>query len=241
MWALDNWMSGPFHRLWILNPRLKRVGYGEFCEQKYCVAALDLGAGIEAAPSGAPLAAPIEFPADKSITTLNSFSDEWPTPLTACAGFAYPAGLPATIELGANVDAKLSDYQITREGHGMEACGIDAATYQNPVSAEEQRGRQVLRDLGAVAIIPRYPLHPGHYAVSATVNNHAYQWTFTVAASAGETANENGPTSSPEGAASAASKLSSKDEFEAALRRAYADLSKGESENRSDDDRDQAT
>jgi uncharacterized protein YkwD len=232
MWALDNWISGPFHRLWILNPRLRRVGYGEFCEQKYCVAALDLGTGIEAASSAAPLAAPVEFPADKSITTLNSFSNEWPTPLTACAGFAYPAGLPVTIELGANVDAKLSDYQITRDGHGMEACGIDAATYQNPVSAEQERGREVLRDLGAAVIIPRYPLHPGRYAVSATVNDHAYQWTFVVAAASGETANENAPAAP----AQASSKPSSKDEFEAALRRAYASLSKGESENRSEYD-----
>lgn len=47
-WAIDNWLSGPFHRLWILNPRLHRVGYGEFCEKQYCVAALYLGEGMAA-------------------------------------------------------------------------------------------------------------------------------------------------------------------------------------------------
>ncbi len=35
------------------------------------------------------------------------------------------------------IDAKLAEYQITRDGHGVEACGIDAATYQNPVGAEQ--------------------------------------------------------------------------------------------------------
>lgn len=111
---------------------------------------------------------------------MNSFSGEWPTPLTSCAGFSYPSGLPATIQLGAMVDAKLSDYQITRDGHRVEACGIDATNYQNPVKADQQRGREILLDLGAAVIVPRDPLDPGHYSVTATVNNHAYQWSFTV-------------------------------------------------------------
>jgi hypothetical protein len=179
-WAINNWMSGPFHRLWILNPRLRRVGYGELCEKKYCVAALDLGGGAEPARGVSPLVRPIEFPADKSITTLNSFAGEWPTPLTSCAGFSFPAGLPATVQLGTLVDAKLSEYQITHDGHGVESCGIDATTYQNPVNADQERGRTILRELGAAMIIPRYPLNPGHYAVTATVNGHPYQWSFTV-------------------------------------------------------------
>lgn len=229
-WALDNWISGPFHRLWILNPRLHRVGYGEFCEKKYCVAALDLGGGTDPAHGAAPLASPIEFPADKSIITLNSFSGEWPTPLTACAGFSFPAGMPATIELGTEVEAKLSEYQITRDGHGVEACGIDAATYQNPVSAEQERGRAILRELGAAMVIPRHPLRPGRYSVTATVNDHAYQWSFTVAATKDDAA-------PPAGAESAASKASRKDEFEAALREGYARVAKGDSESREDYER----
>jgi len=235
-WALDNWISGPFHRLWILNPRLHRVGYGEFCEKKYCVTALDLGSGSEPPHGASPLASPIEFPADKSITTLNSFSGEWPTPLTACAGFSFPAGLPATIQLGTLVEAKLSEYQITRDGHGVESCGIDATTYQNPVDAEQERGRAILRELSAAIIIPRYPLQPGRYSVSATLNNHTYQWSFTVADTKGEVAtHEEAPATvvpTPAGAASASSKLSGKDELEAALRDAYSRLTKSDSEGR---------
>ena len=180
LWAVNNWISGPFHRLWILNPQLKRVGYGEFCEKKYCVSALDLGSGADPANGRSALASPIEFPADNSTIPLKSFSGEWPTPLTSCPGYAFPAGLPITIELGLNVEAKLSDYQITRDGHSVESCGIDATSYQNPVNAEQVRGREIMRQLGAAMIVPRYPLDPGVYEVSATMNDQHYQWSFAV-------------------------------------------------------------
>ena len=242
MWALNNWLDGPFHRLWILNPGLRRVGYGEFCEKRYCVAALDLGSGAEPPHGAAPLASPIEFPADGSITTRNSFAGEWPSPLTSCAGYASPAGLPATIQLGAMVDAKLAEYQITRDGHGVEACGIDAATYQNPVGAEQDRGRAILAQMGAAIIIPRYPLKPGRYSVTATLNDHAYQWSFAVAAASaepdpyGEAPEKSGAR--PEAMASASSKPSAKDELEAALRAGYARVLKGDSSSREEYQRD---
>ena len=230
MWALDEWMSGPFHRLWILNPRLHRVGYGEFCEKRYCVAALDLGSGATSSDGASPLPAPIEFPADKSITTLSSLEGEWPSPLTACAGFSTPAGLPATIALGAMVDAKLSEYQIAREGHAIEACAVDADTYKNPIAAEQERGRAILHEMGAAMIIPRYPLVPGHYAVTATLKDHAYQWSFTVASA------KAAPPSHEEAAAS--SKLSDKEKFEATLREGYAVADKPDDESRDEYERD---
>ena len=150
-------------------------------QKKYCVAALDLGDGADPIHAAIPLAAPIEFPPDNSATPFASFSAEWPTPLTACPSYAFPAGTPVTIQLGVMVEAKLADYSITREGHGVEACGFDATTYQNPVAGEQERGQAILRESGAAVIIPRYPLKPGaRYLVNATLNNHAYQWSFTV-------------------------------------------------------------
>jgi len=183
-WALDDWMVGPFHRLWILNPGLHRVGYGETCDKKYCIAALDLGDGADPIHGAIPLASPIEFPPDSSTTAFASFAAEWPTPLTACPGYAFPAGTPVTIQLGIMVEANLADYSITREGHAVEACGIDATTYQNPVASEQERGRAILRESGAAIIIPRYPLRPGApYAVNAMLNNRSYQWSFIVTGS----------------------------------------------------------
>ncbi len=240
LWALNNWLDGPFHRLWILNPMLTRVGYGEFCEKKYCVAALDLGSGAETPRNAAPLASPIEFPLDKSTITRNSFAGEWPSPLTSCPGYSFPAGMPATIQLGAMVDAKLSEFQITRDGHGVESCGIDATNYQNPVSAEQERGRGILMQLGAAMIIPRYPLQPGNYSVTATLNDRAYQWSFTVAGNAGSTAaiHKEAPIKvamAPASEVSAPSKpASGKDDLEAAVRAGYARIVKGDSESRAE-------
>ena len=193
-WALDGWMAGPFHRLWMLNPRLQRVGYGEFCEKKYCVAALDLGDAIESPRAASPLKAPIEFPADNSVVAMNSFSGEWPSPLTSCPGYKFPAGLPATIQLGSMVAAKLTEYQILREGKDVEACGIDALSYENPVGADEERGRAILLESGAAIIIPRNPLQPGKYSVTARINEQSYHWSFTVGPE-GRSAHREEPTS----------------------------------------------
>ena len=119
------------------------------------------------------------------------------------------------------VDAKLSSYQVTRDGNPIESCGIDATNYENPVSAEQDRGRSILRELGAVIIIPRDPLLAGQYSVSATINNHPYQWSFTVA-----------PKSTT--AMNLPSKLPGKDKLEAALRGAEAIAKKADSEGRAE-------
>ncbi len=242
MWALNKWLDGPFHRLWILSPTLTRVGYGEFCEKRYCVAALDLGSGAETPRSPAPLASPIEFPPANSIITRNSFAGEWPSPLTSCPGYSFPAGMPATIQLGEIVDAKLSEYQITRGGHGVESCGIDGTNYQNPVSAEQERGRAILTGLGAAIIIPRYPLKPGNYSVTATLNDHAYQWSFMVAGAGGGTASVHpaapskvvAATPPGEESASSESTTTAKNDLEAAIRAGYARVVKGDSAGRAE-------
>ncbi len=187
-----------------------------------------------------PLPAPIEFPADKSITTLASLEGEWPSPLTACAGFSAPSGIPVTIAFGAPADAKLSEYQITRDGHGVESCGIDADTYQNPVRAEQERGRSVLHELGAAMIVPRYPLRPGRYSVTATINDHAYPWSFTVAGTRAEPPHEEAAASSTPASSKLSGKLSRKDDFEAALRAGYARAVKPDSESRDEYERELA-
>ena len=78
------------------------------------------------------------------------------------------------------VPARLSAYQIARDGRALDSCGIDATTYRNPVSTEQERGRAILAEQGAAIIIPRDPLPPGQYQVTATLNDPAYQWSFTV-------------------------------------------------------------
>ena len=46
-WAIENWVTGPFHRMWLLDPALHRVGYGQYCEGGNCAAALNIRGGVD--------------------------------------------------------------------------------------------------------------------------------------------------------------------------------------------------
>jgi uncharacterized protein YkwD len=184
--AIDAWLATPFHRLWILSPLLRRVGYGENCEAGACVVLLNVIGGSDPIPEfGKPLKEPVRFPPPGATipASMASFEDEWPSPLTACDGYSFPSGTAVTLELGPMVEARLSDYSISRAGAGkVEACGIDAESYRNPDPSQTTRIVHVLRGQGAVAIIPKAPLHPGsRYDVSITVNGDRYTWSFAVA------------------------------------------------------------
>jgi len=187
-WAIDEWIASTWHRLWILNPRLRQVGYGEYCENGACVAVLDVLSrlGREGfAPAAEP--APVQFPPNGATVRLPSLGDEWPDPLSNCRGFVTPAGLPITLQLGAMVRARLSAFSLS---HGsasqtLEACGFDSSTYVNPSAADQERAREIMKQLGAVVVIPREPLSPGDYWVEMTVNGHSYRWHFAVGSGSG--------------------------------------------------------
>ncbi len=109
------------------------------------------------------------------------------------------------------------------------------------MSAEQERGRAILMGLGAAMIIPRYPLKPGNYSVTATLKDHAYQWSFTVAGGGSGTAAVHpaaivrvAATPASEVAASSKPEVSAKDDLEPALRAGYARVVKGEREGRSE-------
>jgi uncharacterized protein YkwD len=184
-WAIDNWMTAPFHRLFILNPLLRRVGYGQYCENHVCVAMLNvLNGTVPPEPDDPPLAHPVEFPPDGSRVgwKMSKMVGEWPSPLTSCDGYSFPTGIPASVQIGPNNPAQLGDFSFTRDGQKLEACGIDASSYRNPDVDERSRVVTVLGNAGAVVIVPRLPLAPGaRYQVSATVNGRQYKWSFTVA------------------------------------------------------------
>jgi uncharacterized protein YkwD len=187
-WAIDEWMASTWHRMAILNPRLREVGYGEYCENGACVAVLDVLSRLGAsgfAPAAVP--APIAFPPDGATVRIAALGDEWPDPLSSCRGFSTPAGLPITIQLGAFVPARLSAFSLRRgdDSQTLEACGFDASSYVNPNSADQDHAGETMRQLGAVVVIPRERLAPGGYAVEMTVNGHSYRWRFTIEGDAG--------------------------------------------------------
>jgi len=112
---------------------------------------------------------------------LDELPGEWPNPLTACPNYAFPVGVPITIQLGVNVDAKLTSYALTQASKAVEACGFDAATYSNPNPEEMKRAVGGMKLNGEVVIVPRKTLERGAtYEVSATVNDQPYSWSFTV-------------------------------------------------------------
>jgi hypothetical protein len=187
-WAINEWIASTWHRLWILNPRLRQVGYAEYCENGACVAVLDVLSRL-GRQGFAPAAEPeqVQFPPNGATMRLPSLGDEWPDPLSSCRGLATPAGLPITLQLGAMVRARLSAFSLSRgsASQTLEACGFDSATYVNPSAADQERAREIMSELGAVVVIPREPLSPGDYSVEMTVNGHSYRWHFAVGSGSG--------------------------------------------------------
>jgi hypothetical protein len=183
-WAIDNWMQVPFHRLQIINPNLVAVGYGTLCRSSVCFAALNTGSDIDSPPpvrSAWPR--PLEFPPDGSAVTGGAFEGEWPDPLTSCAGYTSPAGLPITLELGYLDVPGISNYSVRASdasGALLDACAFDANTYVNSDPAAQATGRGVLRQFGAIVIVPRKPLSLGGYAVAVTAGEHQYSWAFRI-------------------------------------------------------------
>jgi hypothetical protein len=181
-WAIENWMAVPFHRMQIISPYLREVGYGTACEGAICFAALNTGVDIDAPRAiPSPWPKPLMFPPDASVIEMNEFSGEWPDPLTSCTGYAPPAGLPVTLELGHLIVPEVSEYSIrnTEDGTLIEACELDANKYVNPDRAAQNAARAVLSDFGAVIIVPRQPLPPGRYTITVTAGLK-YSWTFSI-------------------------------------------------------------
>jgi uncharacterized protein YkwD len=186
-WSIDGWMSLPFHRMPILNPRLTSAGFGLYCESEACAAGLNLLKGSEGKmPAGAEKALPIEFPPDGGAVAIRSFENEWPNPLTSCPGYEAPSGLAITLQLGNWMDTHLSDYSVARVNADgsrstVQACGIDSTSYSNPDAYSQDLGRNVLKSYGTVVLVPRVPLDKGaKYAVSMNANGKRYDWTFTI-------------------------------------------------------------
>ncbi|GEM_PF-2377039 len=179
-WAIDDWMQGPFHRMQIINPYLHTVGYGSDCHGAACFAALNTGSFR--APSTPQLwSRPVAFPPDGSVIHMATSSSEWPNPLTGCHGYVLPAGLPITLELGHLLVPELTSFSL-KKGDGadpVEACAYNAATYVNPDAVAQNAARAVLKDFGAIVLVPRYPLQPGRYVVSITAGR-TYSWSFSL-------------------------------------------------------------
>ncbi|MCA1706887.1 MAG: CAP domain-containing protein [Actinobacteria bacterium] len=181
--AIASWMTAPFHALGILDPRLKRVGYGKFREHGHdrsfeFAAALDVLQGLGDS-SGTTL--PVQYPAPNKKTFLAKYSGgESPDPLTSCPGYSAPTGAPIMLQLTSFAPVVTSSLQ-DGNGNVLDHCVFDSSTYVNPSSGVQNDARAVLAARSAIVMIPKAPLTSGTtYQVSITAGLSTTAWSFKV-------------------------------------------------------------
>lgn len=181
-WAVDNWMQAPFHAVGILDPALKDVGFGIFRAddgQIQTAAALDVIHGRDGR-----LAArfPVLWPANGMTVPIGAHTSEYPSPLTSCAGYASPAGLPIIVQLGSGDLVPTGTRSMLWLGkQRVEHCIFDETSYTNPNPADQQLGRNILAARDAIVIVPKYPLKQGAtYRVTLESTGRSLDWSFRV-------------------------------------------------------------
>lgn len=187
-WAIDAWMQSPFHAVGVLDPQLLKVGYGSYREADgglQMAAGLDVLRGLGSLPPGVTF--PVKWPSDGAFVPLTSHWTSYPSPLTGCAGYVTPTGLPIILQIGAgDLSPNVSGSSFLRGSTPLAHCVFSELTYTNPDSTQQSLGRNILNARDAVVLIPRDPLTPGtRYTVSITVNGQTHAWSFTVSDSVG--------------------------------------------------------
>jgi hypothetical protein len=192
----------------VLDPQLATVGFGIFCAKDDCAGviiyrrgltkaqflALYDGNGMDWNPMNgnmpftrARLRKPIEFPPTNMQFPSRAYrSGEYPNLLTACHGYSSPSGVPIVLELGAPAegeeDVRVSSNSLSENGTQVETCAFDATSYANVDGFQQTRVREGLHDYGAVVVIPKDPLQPGHqYTITVVADSQPYSWSFSVA------------------------------------------------------------
>jgi hypothetical protein len=183
-WAVDLWMQGPFHAIGILDPALQQVGFGIYRapdgRKIQTAAGLDVIRGRSNRP--ADVSYPIVWPADGASVPIGSHTIEYPSPLTSCAGYKAPTGLPLIVQMGSGADVPRVTHSAISDGtRWLHHCVFDESTYRNRNSTDERLGRSILAARDAIVLIPREPLAFGsRYRVQVEVNGQQINWTFGV-------------------------------------------------------------
>ncbi len=186
-WAVDKLIVNPIPRLQLLDPTTQNIGYGEYCEQAECTGVFTIASDVfgklywtaRRVPFKEQLKSAIEFPSNRAVVDLHELSADQHL-LASCPAYGIPVGLPITIQFPRPAETNLSAYSVTKNGQRLEACGYGATSYKNSDPKVQQDMRKLLTMYGAAFIIPRKPLAPGNYVVSATINDHRFAWSFKV-------------------------------------------------------------
>ncbi len=207
---VSHMMFMPFASLRLLDPQFREASFGGGCLSGDCAAVLSVTRGLERPvrlrlyeqratdadwnPSAGPmtpargrLKMPFQFPAQGQTTPILEYhGGDWPNPLATCPGYQPPTGPAIILQLGADPDGNapgVSSHSIQRAGQPVEHCALDAQTYAAVGGPEGVAGSRLLREAGAIMLIPREPLAPGaNYSVFITAGQRPHSWSFTAAA-----------------------------------------------------------
>ncbi len=205
--ALVDGQAARIDSLAVIDPQLTAVGFGLFCDNDDCAGvivyrrgltkseflalyqgnAMDWNAMLGVMPfTIARLRKPIEFPPATIPFPLRAYrGGEYADPLVSCHGYSAPTGPAIILQLGAPTqgdDVKVSSSSLSDGGAQLETCAFDATSYANPDGYQQDRAREILHAYGAVIVIPKSPLQPGHeYQVSIVADSQPYNWSFAVA------------------------------------------------------------
>jgi len=180
-WAIDIWISGPFHAIGILDPLLARSAFGIYHEQSAAASAIHTAATLDVlrGRGGSPgvITFPVLFPGNGSVMPLDRFQgNESPNPLATC-GFAAsqdaPTGAPIIAQFA--TPPTITATSLTRDGVAVDHCEIDGTKTLDGIAA------QVLAARNAVVIMPKDVLKKGsRYDVAITNGGSSVSWSFTV-------------------------------------------------------------
>ncbi|HEY6395182.1 MAG TPA: CAP domain-containing protein [Candidatus Binataceae bacterium] len=207
--VIDKWIATPFGGLTLLNPQVTAVGFGQHCANRECVGVLAFRFGLDRQdyerfyegstgrlwnpalgaipPTAGRLRTPIEFPPNGAEVSIASYNaNDSPNPLSSCLDYKAPTGSPIFLQLGKGLsgeegEVKVSAHSISDEDVQIESCAIDAVSYRISDSKAQALARGYLYHYGAVVLIPRKPLQPGHtYKVSIDADSKLYEWSFRI-------------------------------------------------------------
>jgi hypothetical protein len=208
--ALVDGQAARLSSMIVIDPQLTAVGFGLFCGNDDCAGvivyrrgltksqflalyegnAMDWNPMLGTMPfTTARLRKPIEFPpSGMQFPSRAENSGEYPDPLTSCRGYSKPVGVPIILQLGAPTqgdEVKVSSSSLDEDGSPVEVCSFDGSSYSNPDGTQQEMIRRGLDISGAVVVIPKNPLDPGHkYTVSIVADSEPYSWSFSVASDA---------------------------------------------------------
>lgn len=187
-WAINFWVSAPFHLVPMLDPTLQTVGYGNFNAPNgtfRMAAVLDV---LSSEKSNNSSAYPFYFPAPDSTTWIVRHSlFEWPNPLTSCPGYQRPTGSPIVLQLGdGSLTPRVTSFSLSENGRVVESCLFTETSYSNPDSYAQKTGRTILDERDAIVLMPRSPLLANStYTVNIVANGETYNWSFSTGSAPG--------------------------------------------------------